>query len=95
MERNYFSRLGIATSMWLNALTGGHHHMTFSARQHHWRRKGKPNLATLVDFIFIAVAWALNKFTHPRTPYDFSNHCMESWVAWRTRKDVIDSLNKH
>lgn len=48
----YLKRVGIALSVLLNVVLGGRSNQTFSARNHHWKRKGKPNLAWLIDFVF-------------------------------------------
>lgn len=48
----YIIRIGIAISVLFSVILGGKSNQTFSARNHMWRRQGKPNLAVLIDAIF-------------------------------------------
>lgn len=47
--RRYFERVGIALSVLLNVLLGGHSNQTFSARNWHWKKNNKPNIVYLID----------------------------------------------
>ncbi len=68
----YIQRVGIAFSILFNTLTGGPSNQTFSARNYAWKRQGKPNLVYIIDKMW----------------YYSPNHCMESWIYWRVRRDV-------
>jgi hypothetical protein len=68
----YFERVGIALSVLLNVMLGGYSNQTFSARNHEWKRRGKPNLVWTIDRIFF---WD-------------SDHCLRSWTYWIVRKDL-------
>jgi hypothetical protein len=68
----YVTRVGIALSVLLNVILGGKSNQTFSARNYHWRTKGKLNIVWLIDRIF----W-----------FDPS-HCFNSWVYWKTAKNI-------
>lgn len=46
---SYLIRIGIALSVLLNVVLGGESNQTFSARNHHWKRQGKPNASGLID----------------------------------------------
>lgn len=69
----YINRVCIALSVLFNVIFGGYSNQTFSARNYHWKKQGKPNLVWLIDRIF---------FWQP-------GHSMLSWVYWRSRKDVM------
>lgn len=73
----YLKRIGIALSVLINVILGGPNNQTFSARNHGWKRDGKPNLVWLIDRIFF--------MDH--------NHCLNSWVYWYIRKDVENDKN--
>lgn len=73
----YVDRLGIAISVLLNVILGGHSNQTFSARNYAWKRQGKFNLVFLIDKIF----------------WFESEHCLMSWCYWRSRKDVIHNID--
>lgn len=47
----YVERVGIATSVWINVVTGGASNQTFSARNWMWRKQGKFNLVWLIDYL--------------------------------------------
>jgi len=47
----YVERVGIATSVWINVVTGGSSNQTFSARNWQWKKDGKLNLVWLIDFL--------------------------------------------
>ena len=49
--RRYLYRVIIAFSMLLNVIIGGDLGQTFSARNYAWKKRGKPNLCWLIDFI--------------------------------------------
>lgn len=68
----YFIRIGIALSVLLNVILGGYSNQTFSARNYHWKREGKPNLVWVIDKIFFL----------------YENHCLHSWSYWIVRKDI-------
>lgn len=65
--RNYFKRVTIAFSIFLNVLFGGKSNQSFSAAQHQRRRDKKWNLCPIIDRIFF---WELE-------------HCLEAWVKWK------------
>lgn len=71
--RVYWTRIGIALSVLFNVITGGYSNQTFSARNYAWKKDGRWNVVWLIDHVFF---WD-------------ENHCMHSWVYWRSRKDVI------
>lgn len=70
----YFERVGIALSVLLNVLLGGSSNQTFSARNYYWHMQKKPNIVFIIDYVF---------FWDP-------NHCLMSWVYWKTGKDIRD-----
>jgi len=72
---NYLKRVGIALSVLLNVLLGGYSNQTFSARNHDWKRRGKPNLAWLIDFVFLKL-------------FNDDDHCLAAWIYWNKRKTV-------
>lgn len=47
----YLIRVGIALSVLLNVLLGGHSNQTFSARNWQWKRDKRFNLVFLIDFM--------------------------------------------
>lgn len=47
----YFERIGIALSVLLNVILGGHSNQTFSARNYALKKAGKPNLVWIIDRI--------------------------------------------
>ena len=47
----YLKRVGIALSVLLNVILGGYSNQTFSARNHVWKRAGRPSLAKHIDFV--------------------------------------------
>lgn len=70
--RSYLYRVGVAIDILFNVILGGHVNQTFSARNWHWKKQGKPNLVWLIDMI---IFW-----DHP--------HCMNSWLYWHTKVNV-------
>jgi len=48
----YILRICVAISVLFSVLLGGRSNQTFSARNHMWRRQGKPNVAALIDALF-------------------------------------------
>lgn len=68
----YLERVGIALSVLLNVILGGPSNQTFSARNYGWRKRGKPNLIWLIDFL---IFWD-------------KDHCLHSWLYWYTGKNV-------
>lgn len=68
----YFERVGIALSILLNVILGGPSNQTFSARNHLWKKSGKPNLVWLIDFL---IFWDIE-------------HCLNSWLYWKVGKDL-------
>jgi hypothetical protein len=93
---NYISRVGIALSVLFNVLLGGPSNQTFSARNYGWKRDGEPNLVWLIDFVFFyagyGIQYVLKRMQSRITLTPQTNHCMESWVYWRVRKDVIHDI---
>jgi hypothetical protein len=69
----YFQRILIALSVLLNVILGGYSNQTFSARNHGWKREGKPNLVWIIDSIF----W-----------FD-PDHCAQAWSYWVVRKEIM------
>jgi hypothetical protein len=47
----YLHRVLTALSVLLNVLLGGDNNQTFSARNWHWKKQGKPNIVWLIDGI--------------------------------------------
>ena len=45
----YLKRLLIALSVLLNVILGGQNNQTFSARNHQWKKDGKPNISSYID----------------------------------------------
>ena len=74
----YFGRVGIALSVLFNVITGGESNMTFSARNHKWRREDKANFCSIIDLML---------FWHPE-------HCRQSWAYWRLRKTVSSEADE-
>jgi len=68
----YIKRVGIAFSIFINVVLGGHSGQTFSARNHQWKKDKKYNIVFLIDII---IFWD-------------RDHCMHSWVYWRTGRNV-------
>ena len=58
----YLHRVFTALSVLLNVLLGGSNNQTFSARNHEWKRSGKPNLVFFIDMFIgkghCAECWA-------------------------------------
>ena len=71
----YLHRVGIALSVLLNVLLGGHSNQTFSARNYEWQRQGKWNIVAFIDAAF----WWLLKD---------ADHCATSWAYWVARRKV-------
>ena len=46
----YLNRIFVALSVLLNVILGGDNNQTFSARNHDWKRRDKPNICALIDF---------------------------------------------
>ena len=94
----YFKRIGIALSVLLNVTLGGKSNQTFSARNWDLKRRGQPNLVSAIDLIFVYVAYAVTFWLTliKRKPivYRLDDHCMESWIYWRSRKDVIYEIEE-
>lgn len=74
----YINRISIAFSILINVIFGGRNNQTFSARNWHWKRSGKPNLVGVIDLIFF---WE-------------KNHCLDSWVKWTIINNSINSYNE-
>jgi hypothetical protein len=95
---SYLKRIGIALSVLLNVLLGGKSNQTFSARNWHWLKNDKPNFVLIIDGIFVLVAhlvsFLLTLYYRKRIIYKLDNHCMESWIYWRLRKDVVYEINE-
>jgi len=70
----YIKRIGISISVLFNVLLGGESNQTFSARNYGWKKEGKLNLVWLINFI-------------ARYVFNDSDHCLNSWVYWYTRKN--------
>jgi hypothetical protein len=68
----YLERVGIAFSVLLNVILGGRSNQTFSARNYGWKRRGKPNLVWLIDFLIV---WD-------------KDHCLHSWLYWYTGRNI-------
>ena len=47
----YLHRVFTALSVLLNVLLGGDNNQTFSARNWHWKKQGKPNIVWLIDSV--------------------------------------------
>ena len=45
----YVKRVATAMSVTVNVILGGSNNQTFSARNHQWRKDGKPNIVFLID----------------------------------------------
>lgn len=88
----YIKRVGIAISVLFNVLLGGYSNQTFSARNYGWKKARKPNLVKQIDFI----CWVYAKIirTVIGIPIDGTDHCLQSWVYWRLRKDVIHDIER-
>jgi hypothetical protein len=70
----YIKRIGISVSVLFNVLLGGESNQTFSARNYGWKKKEKPNIVWLIDFI-------------ARCIFNDPDHCLNSWVYWCIRKN--------
>jgi len=70
----YLKRVGIALSVLFNVLLGGYSNQSFSARNYAWKKQGKRNLVSVIDFVFKKV-------------FKDDNHCLSAWVYWYTRKN--------
>jgi len=91
----YFKRVGIAISVLFNVVWGGYSNQTFSARNWQWYRKQLPNAVTIVDSLargFMHVTNIILKLSRSNYRVDYNNHCMEAWIYWRVRKDVIHDI---
>jgi hypothetical protein len=64
----YLTRIGIALSVLLNVILGGNSNQTFSARNWEWKINGKPNIAWIIDMMFLRE----------------KSHCETSWTFWKT-----------
>lgn len=94
----YFGRIGIALSVLFNVILGGYSNQTFSARNWGWKRQGKPNIVWLIDgvcekLLAPSINLLLTYTTKRYIVVSLKNHCMESWVYWRVRRDVIHDHN--
>lgn len=47
----YLKRVLTAMSVLINVLLGGPNNQTFSARNHDWQRRKKPNITKVIDFV--------------------------------------------
>lgn len=47
----YLKRVLISLSVLLNVLLGGYNNQTFSARNYEWKRQGRLNIVTPIDFV--------------------------------------------
>jgi len=92
----YISRVAISLSVLLNVLLGGPSNQTFSARNYGWKREGKPNGVVVIDAIFLLtgnlLSYILRVTGSGLTITPQTHHCLESWVYWRVRKDVIHDI---
>jgi len=91
----YFKRVGIAISVLFNVVWGGYSNQTFSARNWAWYRKGLPNGVIIIDNIarvFMLITNFILAITRSCSRVDYTNHCLESWVYWRSRKDVLHDI---
>ena len=70
--RKYLKRVGVSISVLFNVILGGSSNQTFSARQYERKRNGLSNLSWLIDMVIF---------------FD-SDHCMMSWLYWKTTKDI-------
>lgn len=90
----YLARIGIALSVLLNVILGGPSNQTFSARNWGRKRKGQANLVWLIDGVCDYILEPVTNFLLTyliRTDIRVSlnDHCMTSWIYWRSRKDVM------
>lgn len=74
----YLSRVAIAFSILLNALTGGKNNQTLSAAQWERKRKNKINFVVMIDLIFW---WE-------------ADHCKEAWIKWQIINHVINQYEQ-
>ena len=70
--RKYFKRIAVTLSVLFNVILGGASNQTFSARQYEKKRDGQSNLVWLIDTVIF---------------FD-TDHCMMSWLYWKTTKDI-------
>jgi len=70
--RKYFKRILVTLSVLFNVILGGASNQTFSARQYERKRDGQSNLVWLIDTVIF---------------FD-TDHCMMSWLYWKTTKDI-------
>lgn len=89
----YFARIGIALSVLLNVILGGKSNQTFSARNWDLKRRKKPNMVNCIDNVCVYVIsptinFFLTYVIRTDTKVRLTEHCMESWIYWRVRKDV-------
>ena len=75
MMIDYIKRVGIAISVLFNVLLGGSSNQSFSARNYHWKKNGKPNGVIVIDFIASKL-------------FNDHSHCLSAWVYWYTRKKI-------
>jgi len=65
----YLKRLLTALSVLLNVTLGGHNNQTFSARNHQWKKDGKPNICKAIDYLLgeghCAECWAYWRVRKP------------------------------
>lgn len=99
MTIKYVARIGIALSVLFNVLLGGPSNQTFSARNWGWKREHRLNFVWLIDGVCDYVLQPIVNFTLTWVflsdiRIDLSNHCMTSWIYWRSRKDVIFEHDK-
>lgn len=73
--KDYLKRVAIAFSVLFNVLCGGYSNQTFSARNHDLKRRGLPNVAFLIDWFYYVLE-------------EETDHCLNSWAYWYTRKDL-------
>jgi len=94
----YLKRIGIALSVLLNVTLGGKSNQTFSARNWERKRQGKIHFVFAIDgvciFIGYIISFVLTMFHRRHIIYKLDDHCMESWIYWRSRKDVIYELDE-
>ena len=73
--KQYLHRVGLASSVLINVLLGGHSNQTFSARNYEWQRQGRRNVVGLIDAAF----WFIS---------GEADHCSTSWSYWYVRRNV-------
>lgn len=78
----YIERVGIALSVLLNVLLGGYSNQTFSARNYDWKKRNRPNIVFIIDFIFLFL-------------FGQRDHCMSSWINWKLiRQGLYSNVNR-